>query len=155
MTSNTKWWIKTVIVPIVTSGVLVTLATGIVKTCSHDTAPLASLHAIGTADATVQVYPEKFRRRAHILVKAVARAPLEGGCMRIEVSGVGDKCVSTQVYRNPGDTEDHLEAAVECIRVIEPYISPTITAGAPNGASLGCRPTHGVSVKLAVEFERY
>jgi hypothetical protein len=114
---------------------------------------LRSLHGFGTADAAVQVYPEKFRRRAYISASAVARTANDGGCMRIEISGVGEMCKSKTVYRNPGGSED-LKASLDSVRTIEADTSPEITAGAPNGEALKCPGADAVSVTLSVDFAR-
>jgi hypothetical protein len=115
--------------------------------------PLMPLHSSGTWSAKVQVYPESFRRRAHIAVLAVARTPTDGGCMQIEILGVGEKCKGEQAYRNPGGSEE-LRSSLECVRTVEAGTSPEIIASAPNGGFLGCPGTFAVSVDLSVNFYR-
>jgi len=66
--------------------------------------------------------------------------------MRVEISGVGEMCKSKTVYRTPGGSYD--------VRTIEADTSPEITAGAPNGAALGCPGANAISVTLLVDFAR-
>ena len=73
--------------------------------------------------------------------------------MRVEISGVGEMCKSKTVYRTPGGSYD-LKASLDCVRTIEADTSPEITAGAPNGAALGCPGANAISVTLLVDFAR-
>jgi pimeloyl-ACP methyl ester carboxylesterase len=115
----------------------------------HAPTPPLMLSSRSTSETFIDLPAENFRRQVRSSVAAVASTSNDGGCMRIEISGVGESCVGSNVYRNPG-ADKELRALHECVRTLERATTARIRAVAPNGRSLNCPGTDGVSIDLTV-----